>query len=419
MSLRKARSYFIALVVCMTSLSLFTANALARIDPLSNSHMVVLSETNLLNDYKNPNSVTGSISGIQVVQIACTPYETKCLATSGDKDYVLIKTWMGDKWIEDNDNITGGGYSETARNVTLVEDTQVYDRPFTKSVPPADSDAAKLTPQKVHVKAIYQYLPKGHYSGRAMLDAPVWYLISTTYRGEKWIVDPFFPEDVEQTESPSDRAIKLNGNEMLYDFPHVVAGKGIKAPSGIVQVVARNTFQVKSHIDGWYKIQLQEGTFKWVKAFPQDENESTPLTQLDLVNESIALRTATRYFDIDGEVSLSLQNWLQPGKYAVDRINDGWARIQTPDGWKVVNLDRAPLERPPGIIEAQEKVKLTPKTATYYFPLTGEVSQSEGAFSDQEAVSFEKWVSPLGVNWYHISTYNGIAWVPEQPIEAE
>jgi hypothetical protein len=107
-----------------------------------------------------------------------------------------------------------------------------------------------------------------------------------------------------------------------------------------------------------------------------------------LPNEKITLRTATRYFDIDGDSSLSLQNWLQPGTYIAEKINEGWARIQTPIGWKVVNLDRAPLERPQGITETQEVIKLTIETKSYYFPITGEVCHGAGTFSHQDALSF-------------------------------
>lgn len=276
-----------------------------------------------------------------------------------------------------------------------------------------------LSPQKVHVTAMYRFLYKGATSGRAMLEAPIWYRISTKQQGEKWIVNPFVPEDMQKNERPNDRIIKLTGSELMYDYPYEVAGKGVKANPGVVQVVASSFFNVKIQIQGWFKIQLEDGTFKWVKDFPLFENQSGPSMEFNLANEKITLRTATRYFDVDGDSGRSLQNWLQPGSYVADKVNNGWARIQTPFGWKVVNLDRAPLERPQGITEAQEIVKLTPDTITYYFPLTEEIHHGAGTFNDQEAFSFEKWISPQGISWYHISTYSGIVWVPEKPISRD
>lgn len=124
-----------------------------------------------------------------------------------------------------------------------------------------------------------------------MLEAPMWYRISTKQQGQKWIVDPFIPEDFQYTERLSDRVIKFSGNELLYDYPYEVAGKGVKAIPGVVQVVASSLFNVKTQIYGWFKIQVEDGTFKWVKTFPLFENESAPLIKFDLSNETIKLRT--------------------------------------------------------------------------------------------------------------------------------
>ncbi|WP_171681674.1 hypothetical protein [Paenibacillus planticolens] len=391
----------------------FSHQAFATIDLMANSQLVVLSETKLLDDYKNPNSVAGSVSGIQMLRVACSYQEGDCLAKENGKEYIRVKTWMGEKWIEDDNKITAGGYWETERDITIVNEMNMYDHPnvgvFMNESPQV------LKPQKVHVTAKYQNLYKGAHTGRAMLEAPIWYRISTDEFGEKWIENPFIPEDV--IEQPSDMIIKFKGNELLYDYPFVGSGKGVQANAGLSQLVSRTIIYAGVGSTQWYKVQLDDGTFKWALAnllyYPSVDG---PLTQFDLSNEKIKLRTATRYFDIDGESGPTLQNWLQPGDYVADKINNGWARIQTPYGWKVVNLDRAPLERPHGITETKELVKLTPETTTYYFPLTGEVCHVAGTFTFQDAQSFEKWISPQGVSWYHISTYSGIVWLPENPI---
>lgn len=265
--------------------------------------------------------------------------------------------------------------------------------------------------------AKYVYLYRGARTARAFVQAPTWYRI-TTKEGPKWIVDPFILEDMQKYEKPSDRIIKLTGDELLYDYPRKGA-EGMKAVPGVLQVEAISGYRIKSEGYLWFKLRQADGAFKWVHKddpLSESESQSGPLTQFSLPHEKITLRTATRYFDTDGDSSLSLQNWLQPGSYIADQINNGWARIQTPSGWKMVNLDRAPLERPQGITITQEVVKLTPETKSYYFPLTGEVCHGAGSFSNQDALSFEKWTSPVGVNWYHISTYSGIVWVPEKPL---
>lgn len=415
-TMKKIVKCILAVSVLFSGLSFMDTPAMATIDLMANRDLVVLAEAKLLDDYNNPDSVVGSISGIQMLEVAdCALNQNDCIANAGGKGYILVKTWMGNKWIEDNDKITAGGYWEMDREITIVQEMKLYDQPNVGMYSKDEPLKELLSPQKVHVTAMYRYLYKGAHTGRAFVEAPIWYRISTKQQGQKWIVDPFIPEDIPKTERPNDRIIKLTGNELLYDDSYEVAGKGLKAKSGIVQVVASSLYNLKLQYYEWYKIQLDDGTFKWVKTSPLIKNESGPLIQFDLSNEKITLRTATRYFEIDGDSSLSLQNWLQPGSYVADKINDGWARIQTPFGWKVVNLDRAPLERPQGITETQEIVKLTTDTRTYYFPLTGEIHDNAGTFNDQEALSFEKWISPQGINWYHISTYSGIVWVPEKP----
>ncbi|MZQ83042.1 hypothetical protein GQF01_13090 [Paenibacillus sp. 5J-6] len=413
--MRKVVMSLLVVSLFFSGLCFMGKQAMATIDVMANRQLVILADTQLLDDYRKPNSIVGSISGMQMVEIACGFQDSKCLAKTGDIEYIQIKTWMGDKWIKDDDKITAGGYWETDRVITIVEDMKLYDQPnagiYTKDTPPVET----ITPQKVHVTAKYQDLYKGAHTARSMFEAPKWYRISTE-EGEKWIENPFIPEDYQKIEIPSDRIIKLTGSETLYDYPHEIAGKGIQAKQGVVQAVAYCFYAVPIQNDVWYKIQTDDGTLKWVRAFPISENESGPLMAFNLANEKITLRTATRYFDIDGDASRSLQNWLQPGSYVADKINNGWARVQTPFGWKVVNLDRAPLERPQGITEAKELVKLTPDTITYYFPLAGEILHGAGTFNDQEALSFEKWISPQGIAWYHISTYSGIVWVPEKPI---
>jgi hypothetical protein len=387
----------------------FSNKAHATIDLMANSQLVILSETKLLEDYRNPNSVVGSLSGIQMVQVACSLQQRDCLAKENGKEFIRVKTWMGEKWIEDDNKITAGGYWETESDITIVNEMVMYDHPNISVF--MDESSQVLLPQKVHVTAKYQYLYKGAHTARAMLEAPMWYRISTDEFGEKWIENPFVPEDVK--EQLSDMIIKFKGNELLYDYPFVGSGKGVLASPGIRQLVSRTSIRAGVQSTYWYKVQMDDGTFKWALDYPADNR---PLTQFDLSNEKITLRTATRYFDIDGESGPTLQNWLQPGDYVADKVNNEWARIETPYGWKIVNLERAPFERPQGIIEAREIVKLTPETLTYYFPSIGQVCHVAGTFTSQDAPSFEKWVSPEGVNWYHISTYSGIVWVPEKPI---
>lgn len=58
----------------ISGLSFMSTQAMATIDLMANRDLVVLAETKLLDDYNNPDSVVGSISGMQMLKVAdCVP----------------------------------------------------------------------------------------------------------------------------------------------------------------------------------------------------------------------------------------------------------------------------------------------------------------------------------------------------------
>ncbi len=154
--MKNALKYVLAVSVLFCGLSFISSKATAKIDLMSNRQLVILTETKLLNDYKNPDSVVGSIAGMQMLEIACGLNDSNCVANAGGKEYILVKTWMGNKWIEDDDRITAGDYRETERDITIVEEMKLYDQPnvgvYSKAKPPQEM----LSPQKVHVTAMYR-----------------------------------------------------------------------------------------------------------------------------------------------------------------------------------------------------------------------------------------------------------------------
>lgn len=93
--MKKVIKCILAVSLLCSGLSFMDTQAMARIDLMANRDLVVLAETNLLDDYNNPDSVVGSISGMQMVEVACGLNEPNCLANTGGKEYIRIKTWMG------------------------------------------------------------------------------------------------------------------------------------------------------------------------------------------------------------------------------------------------------------------------------------------------------------------------------------
>ncbi|MCZ8521784.1 MULTISPECIES: hypothetical protein [Paenibacillus] len=386
------------------------------LDAMKTDQVVVTAQTNLLHDYRKPDSIAGSIAGIQVVKLACEPQEWDCGKKSGGKEYIPVQTWLGKKWIEDDARVVYGSYEELDREITLDSDTMLYDRPVgsgfyaPSELPPGTGQS--LAPQKIRVTGAVHYMHKWVRSGRGMLEGSgTWYRVPTSWMGDRWILDPFIPEDIK--ELPTDTLLQLSGDEPLYDYPHAAAGRGEQAPAGVVQPVAFSIFTVKTEIVIWYKFQRADGSLKWV----QIENTShAKQREFKLDHQQVNIHTAVRLFDSPGVPGAEPQLWLQPGSYAADEVDNGWVHIETPEGWKWVNLDRAFLERPIGIKATTETVRLGPETQAYSFPLSGEVSHRQGSFSEQTAQAFEKWTSPQGVDWYHIPSFSGTVWVPEKPL---
>lgn len=123
-----AGKWIVVIFVLCSSLNGMSKKASAKIDAMANHTLVVLAETKLLEDYNNPESAVGSIAGMQMLTTACENNDD-CLANAGGKDYVLVQTWMGNKWIEDDDRITAGTFQEVDRDITIIEKMPLYDNP--------------------------------------------------------------------------------------------------------------------------------------------------------------------------------------------------------------------------------------------------------------------------------------------------
>ncbi|MCZ8523574.1 MULTISPECIES: hypothetical protein [Paenibacillus] len=337
------------------------------------------------------------------------PYQSVTLAPDGpfswvderpENPWLKVTTWLGDKWIRDDDRVLYGEFREQRQTLTLMGKTRLFARPDYGT-----ETGESLAPQRVVSTASIGYAPKQITNAMsAAAQSGTWYRIDTSWRGPVWIANPALMENVRA--EAVDYNVLLTGQEMAYPAPYP-DGEGEKVEAGAVQVVARwEDRRVPFTASIWYQVKLPQG-MRWI----HPEHEA--LENYRKEEESVRLNTKTRYFD-QRVWNKESRLWLEPGTYtAVETIGD-WALLDTSFGRKWVNLKRAPAERPEGIVEVREKVKLTSATQTYFFPEIEDVCHPAGSFAPQEAQAFERWISPEGRVWYHIATYSGTEWVPRE-----
>ncbi|WP_163857299.1 hypothetical protein [Paenibacillus elgii] len=359
---------------------------------------VIIGETDLYAREGGGGRSLGSISPYQNVLLAPgAPFNL--FDERKPEEWLKVRTWLGDRWIRDDERVLYGTYEERKKTHTLIGTTRLFDRPDVET-----DTGQSLAPQEIVTIAELRYGPKYVIkSPRAHVQSGIWYQVETTWMGPKWIHSPALMENVYAKSVDYD--LKLTGAETAYEVPYE-EGKGETLEPGVVHALAKWQYSPYAFtVITWYKVQLPQGE-RWIK--PKNE----VLEDYKALNETVKLTTKTRYFE-ERMPSYDRNVWLEPGAYkAVQNVGE-WTQLETPAGLKWVNLKRALLERPEGIVPIEEAVKLTAETQTYRFPATGEMAHLKGFFSPQEVQAFEKWTSPEGAVWYHIKTFSGTEWVKQ------
>ncbi|KPV60918.1 hypothetical protein QJ48_02900 [Paenibacillus sp. A3] len=394
--MRKLAPVWAAMLLMLPAIAKYPATSYA--DELSIS-FVIIGETNLYAREGGGGRPLGSISPYQNVLLAPgAPFSF--YDERKPEEWLKVRTWLGDRWIRDDERVLYGTYEERRKTLTLLNTERLFDRPDART-----DTGQSLAPQEIVTTAELHYGPKYVINATsASGQTGTWYQVETTWMGPKWILKPALMEDVHA--KTVDYDLKLSGAEIAYEVPYDGEGKGEAVEPGIVHAIAKWQYSPQAFfIFTWYKVRLPQGE-RWIK--PEHE----VLEDYKALNEPVKLTTKTRYFE-ERRPSYDRNLWLEPGAYkAVQSVGD-WTQLETPEGLKWVNLKRALLERPEGIVPIEETVKLTAETQTYWFPATGEMCHLKGFFTPQEVQAFERWTSPEGEVWYHIKTFSGTEWVKQ------
>lgn len=224
-------------------------------------NFVIIQETKLYAKDDQSSRPLGAIAPYQNVQLAPdAPFSF--YDKRSPEEWLKVQTWLGDRWIQDDDRVLYGKYEERKNTLTLLNTAILFNDPSIN----AKTDQM-LAPQEILSTATIQYGPK--YVINAMSatgQAGTWYQVNT-WLGPKWIIKPALMEDVHA--KPIDYQLKLTGVETAYLVPYEQEGSGEKLEAGTVHAIAKWQYApLPANVITWYKISLPQGE-RWVN--PKNE----------------------------------------------------------------------------------------------------------------------------------------------------
>ncbi|MZQ80922.1 hypothetical protein GQF01_02050 [Paenibacillus sp. 5J-6] len=224
-------------------------------------NFVIIQETNLYSEDDGGSNHLGAISPYQNVQLAPnSPFSF--YDKIGPEDWLKVQTWLGERWIRDDDKVIYGFFEERKSTLTLLNTVSLFNQPDINT-----KTNLMLAPQGILSTSTIRYGPK--YVINAMSaagQAGTWYQVDT-WLGPKWIVNPALMEDVHA--ETIDFKLKLMGSETVFLTPYEQDGKGEILESGTVQAIAKWQYApLPANVITWYKINLPQGE-RWVR--PKNE----------------------------------------------------------------------------------------------------------------------------------------------------
>lgn len=346
--------------------------------------------------YDSPDQTGPSIGTIGAVQQVAVDRDMESRTFDNPAQtgsWIRVQTWLGPRWIEDNNDVRYGTFSEEQRQITLLNTVPLYDRPEGTS-----QNGAMIGAQTLHVTGVIAYNPKFTGTARSFLQNSGKMYRVQTWLGEKWIMNPVLLENMRQVAQDYD--MKLTGNETAYSQPYETEGQGEPIPAGVVHVTAFG-WEGLPWTPQWYAIDWK-GQTRWITL----KQEALPYYRL--MDSSITIKTDTR-------CSIRLKGYeegctIVAGTYKAVEGSGKWVRLQTAEGLKWVDLQML-LEHPSDIALTEEEIELDANTESYYFPIDGGLFHAKGYFSPRKVKAVAKWIAPDGAQWYNLYGSENAEWV--------
>jgi hypothetical protein len=218
-------------------------------------NITILVNKKLYNDYKHPFKPVGELTAYQGLTVVDVDKDWSPLQSIVPKWY-LVKTWLGNKWIQANDSVVRGSYIDERRELTTVFEVTLFDRPDFQY-----QTNLKISPQKLKSTAYIDYAPLTFSSATSLTYSSGRFYQIKTWLGDKWIYDPAVLENVK--EEHSDLELNLMDGENVYPTPFRIDSAAERIGAQKVKAIAQ--WDDRRGPEGylWYKIQLPQGD-RWV-----------------------------------------------------------------------------------------------------------------------------------------------------------
>jgi len=347
----------------------------------------------------------GAIEAFRSVKLA--PIEMDRLMYIPSMDKVKVVADAGEAWIDLNKGAYKYGQLERQeQTLTLLEpETTLYD----SASPYRMSDYA-LSPQQV--QAIASIDACDPYT--ACFGKDKWYLIRTTFLGDKWIRPYHYAE--KYVGEPVEGMIPISREMEVYKLPFEKPETSEpKLKPQIVKPVAKYTHLVRMVPPViWYQIQTPQG-LRWIK---QDSIYGLGVEGVEQVDRSLDIPVPFHYYDsLYGAPSGEQQAQTV---HAIGKKDD-WYFVLTEGSGKWVSPAKAIASRMTGEFENDAKLGVKLSDARLELSETSianskpylNFSHMEDTltFTPQTVTASRVWESPNGESWYYIHTWQGAMWV--------
>lgn len=359
-----------------------------------------------------PDEVLGSISAYQSVHLA--PIERNRLLFITSMEKVPVETWLGKAWI----NLKEGSYKYgrmeyQEQTLTLLEQqTPIYDSQMKLT-------EYSLSPQKV--QAIASIDACDPYNHCLTYDKWYkWYLIKTSWLGEKWIRPVRYAE--KYIGKPVEGMIPISQESEVYMLPFEkpLADEPKVKPQVLKPVAKYTEFARMVPPIVWYQIDTPKG-LRWIRCNDSYGLGIENVEQVDLKLEIPVpfhyYKTPTPYTSYSEEIV----GEQPPQTVQVIGKKDDWYFTISDGTGNWINLSKEIASRLTGDFEndaklgvklSNERLELTQTSIALDIPYVGNPFMENAlTFTPQTVTASRVWKSPNGESWYYIHTWQGAKWV--------
>ncbi|GGA12628.1 hypothetical protein GCM10008018_67070 [Paenibacillus marchantiophytorum] len=351
------------------------------------------------------NQAIGKLSAMQTVHLA--PIDRNQLLGITNMEKVEVETWLGNVWINMKEgSFKYGRIKVQEQPLTLLEEETIYDAP-NKSTP------YRLSPQKVQTVASMDICDP--YTPCSSKDQ--WYLIQTSWLGDKWIRPYHYEEKYQGT--PVEGMISIEQETEVYRLPFekTTTEEPKLKPQIIKPLQKYSLIQRMTPPSIWYQIETSKG-LRWITF---GSSHGLGYENIIRIDQQVEIPFPFYYLEVPQIYSQKLAGQQPPqtvhaigqreGLYFVVVGNTGqWINLAKDMALHITGDFAADSKL--GVKQSEAVIQLTDKSIALDTPyVDGSLTEHILTFTPQSVTASREWKSPAGEVWYYIHTWQGAKWV--------